>query len=86
MEVKSAEKRWWSAQAALRLSHVQFCRYSSFHAVQEEMVVVVLLKMLVLSRSIMFALAWLPYYFSFASALGTDDDADFALPQGATHR
>ena len=50
------------------------------------MVVVVLLKMLVLSRSIMLALAWLPYYFSFASALGTDDDADFALPQGATHR
>ena len=50
------------------------------------MVVVMLLKMLVVSRSFMLALAWLPCYFSFASALGTDDDAVFALPQGATHR
>ena len=27
----------------------------------------------------------LPCYFSFASALGTDDNATFTLPQGATH-
>ena len=80
------KNRWWSAQAALRLSHVQVYWCSSFHVVQEGMVVVVLLKMLVVSRSFMLALAWLPCYFSFASALGTDDDAVFALPQGATHR
>ena len=43
MEMKIAENQWWSAQAALRLSHVQFCQYSSFHVVQEEVEVVVLL-------------------------------------------
>ena len=57
MEVKSVENRWWSAQAALRLSHVQFCQYSSFHVVQEEMVAVLLLNLLAVSHVGMVALA-----------------------------
>ena len=57
VEMKITENQWWSAQAALRLSHVQFCQYSSFHAVQEEMVVVVLLNLLAVSHACKYALA-----------------------------
>ena len=83
--MKITENRWWSAQAALRLSHVQFCQYSSFHVIQEEMVAVLLLNLLAVFHVGMVALALDAVLFLVASALGTDDDAVFALLPGATH-
>ena len=64
MEMKIAENRWWSAQAALLLSHVQFWQYSSLHVVQEKVVAVLLLNLLAVSHVGMVALAWMPCYLS----------------------